>query len=213
MKACYLCGAPADDKDHVVAKQFFPKPRPTNLITLPTCTRCNRSHADDEELLRAFVVGRGYSHPAARRIWRERIMPSFENKPRFRSSLVAQLRPVDIRSEAGLYLGTADQLRVRKDRVDRVLAKMTRGLYLHHEDRELGDVDFDTYLDPQPNFWDALQKTFRMSIKAELGDGVFTYWRGIAADEPDASVWFFLFYEHAMFVVVTTPRSPAEAAL
>ena len=46
---------PADSVEHVPPRSFFRHPTP-HLITLPSCTRCNRgSHLDDDYLL-AFLV-------------------------------------------------------------------------------------------------------------------------------------------------------------
>jgi hypothetical protein len=113
---------------------------------------------------------------------------------------------VDVRSPAGLHLGRAEAILVEKRRIDAVLEKMVRGLYLHHEGFALGDVTFETFLNPSTIFPEA----FRLAIGAELGEGVIRYWRAVASDDPRASIWWFALYEHVLFMVITEPQRLSE---
>src|SRR5205823_1100030 len=50
-RQCVYCGALATTRDHVPpANLFFTKP--CNLITVPSCERCNRDASPDDENLR-----------------------------------------------------------------------------------------------------------------------------------------------------------------
>ena len=56
---CVYCGREAQlTSDHIPPKNLFPKPRPSNLITVPSCKRCNRSASKDDEYLRLVLVMR-----------------------------------------------------------------------------------------------------------------------------------------------------------
>ena len=54
---CVYCGHnPGITDDHVPRKSFFPQPRPSNLITVPACNKCNSSIGKDEDyFLAAFM--------------------------------------------------------------------------------------------------------------------------------------------------------------
>jgi len=54
-KRCYLCKGEADTKDHVPPKGLFPEPRPSNLITVDCCYRCNQKFTKIDEEFRLFV--------------------------------------------------------------------------------------------------------------------------------------------------------------
>lgn len=151
-----------------------------------------------------FVLASSYEHPAARKLWNDRVMKRLPNQARFRAALVSKIRPVEVRTESGLHLGKAEVMLVEKQRIDRVLEKMVRGLYLHHEGSPLGNVTLETFLNPPTLFPEAL----RFAKAAQLGNGVVGYWRAIAEDDPRASIWWFDLYEHVLFFVVTEP-SPA----
>src|SRR5439155_12576186 len=56
MNVCYNCGRPADSKDHLPPKCFFPKPVPAHLITQPCCTACNNGFSLIDEKFRIFLV-------------------------------------------------------------------------------------------------------------------------------------------------------------
>src|SRR5476649_803812 len=50
MQLCIYCQMnPGDTDDHVPPKGLFPKPRPSNLITVPACDQCNKSFKNDDE--------------------------------------------------------------------------------------------------------------------------------------------------------------------
>src|SRR5688500_18167485 len=50
---CYLCGATENlTRDHIPPKGLFPKPRPSNLYTVPCCYSCNNGAAKEDEYLR-----------------------------------------------------------------------------------------------------------------------------------------------------------------
>ena len=50
-KSCIYCGNTEDlTKDHIPPKTLFPKPRPSNLITVPCCKNCNGSFSLEKDL-------------------------------------------------------------------------------------------------------------------------------------------------------------------
>ncbi len=53
---CIYCGEPATTKDHVIPRSYFPKPTPSNLMTVPACKQCNKSKQHDEDYLRTILT-------------------------------------------------------------------------------------------------------------------------------------------------------------
>ena len=49
---CANCDRPANTRDHVPPEKLFTPPRPSNLITVPSCGSCNHGASDDDEVFR-----------------------------------------------------------------------------------------------------------------------------------------------------------------
>ena len=63
---CVYCGkVRVLTKDHIPPKCFFAKPRPSNLITVPSCKECNLGRSKDDEYLRFVLAYRfeNSNHP------------------------------------------------------------------------------------------------------------------------------------------------------
>lgn len=129
---CVLCSInPADSVEHVPPRSFFEPPYPDNLITVPSCARCNQgSHLDDDWLL-AFLVS--LDTPGASptldlvraRVTRGLHRPAF---PGLRNRLQ---KAVEFRYERDPATGTGIAnvgIRPEADRLTRVLRKQVRGL-------------------------------------------------------------------------------------
>jgi len=61
-KICVYCGNNADTKDHAPPRSLLLPPLPSNLITLPSCQKCNNGFSFDENIVRAFLSLIG-AHP------------------------------------------------------------------------------------------------------------------------------------------------------
>ncbi len=109
---CVYCGkiAPITD-DHVPPQNLFAKPRPNNLIKVPSCKEChgeNKQVSQDDEYFRLMLTLREdtYNHPDVGQIlptvFRSLRKPE---KVGFTKSLQNSMREVNVRSPSGLYLG------------------------------------------------------------------------------------------------------------
>ena len=76
---CIYCQSrEADSRDHVPPKGIFPKPRPSDLVSVPACQECNGGFAQlDEEFAfwlsnyvgpRSAITARLYQQRAADRL-------------------------------------------------------------------------------------------------------------------------------------------------
>lgn len=72
---CAICGKEeATTSDHIPPRGIFPKPRPSNLITVPTCFRCNHAGSKYDERFRVYLnMEVGVDTPETRKLWEENI--------------------------------------------------------------------------------------------------------------------------------------------
>ncbi len=56
-KNCIYCGGNEDmTVDHIPPKGMFPEPRPSNMLTVPCCMKCNQCFSKDDEYFRTVLV-------------------------------------------------------------------------------------------------------------------------------------------------------------
>lgn len=60
-RICIYCGGHADSKDHVPPRSFLERPYPPNLLTVPSCKKCNRGFSLDEEYCLIAMSLAGFS--------------------------------------------------------------------------------------------------------------------------------------------------------
>jgi hypothetical protein len=56
LKCAYCNKQEKETDDHVPPKSFYPTPRPSNLITVPSCLKCNQGLGKDEEFFLAIIM-------------------------------------------------------------------------------------------------------------------------------------------------------------
>jgi hypothetical protein len=155
-------------------------------------------------------LGGSYDYPEAKRVWDSKVRRSLKRKPRFRQKLARDLMPVELITQGGVYLGKATALTAESKRINRVIQKIVKGLYYHHYGRRLDDVSFEIYHNPNLNGGNPLIDAWRKTPRCDVGKGVFTYWRAIAQDVPEGSMWWLLFYERVLFLAFTIPAAFAD---
>ena len=219
---CVYCAVrPGNTRDHVPPRALFPSPRPANLVTVPCCHSCRESQSADDEYLKNVIAIRQdvAEHPAA-----GQVLDSVHRalaRPEYRAvttALVRSAREVELRTGAGLYLGTATTFAVDLGRLDKVIRRTMLGLYWHEMKRRVPEshvakvycidgvagsalVAFNAAMDQ------ALEGRPRV-----FGHKVFTYWFQRFADERDATLWAFLVYSRVAFLGFTGPLASSDAA-
>jgi len=134
---CYICAEPIcpgdGDIDHVVPVGLFNPEDRQNLIKLPAHKDCNRSFSKDDEYFRLCMTAASSHDDKAKKVWRGPVMRGFHRPESqgFKASVMANLIPADIRTEAGLYLSSGDAMLQDAQRIRRVVNKIVRGLYVH----------------------------------------------------------------------------------
>ena len=187
---CISCGIrPNESSDHTPSKGLFPKPAPSNLITVPSCDQCNKAFSKDEEYFRAVLVYSQHGQVAPQGTWAkvERGLDREESKlfDLFLDSLsVAEDNYPEV------------ELNVDNARVDRVLVKTLQGLYFSHFGFRLAEGDWSSpRVGSVSSISSLVQLWFANTSFVEIGPPVFAY-RFVEVNDPIFStVWQMVFYQ------------------
>lgn len=129
-RTCFRCGSFPDTVDHVPPKVFLDKPYPDDLITVPSCHRCNSALSDDEQYVASLieVVVCGTTDP--RQLKRRKISKTLEHTP----ALQERLRQASS-AKNGDHIVYPEQ-----ERVNLVLEKIARGLWRFETAQDTADL-------------------------------------------------------------------------
>lgn len=207
---CYICAEliaqDSRSMEHVVPRGLFNPEDRQNLITLPAHRECNQRFAKDDERFRLYVTARAPYNDKAKKLWSGPVMRGL-HRPRskgFKTSILRNLMPVDIRSPTGLYLGTADAMLQEPETIHRVVNRITRGLYTRRTGKVLPtDWPVSSDMMPTENL-KALEEAFGMRF-FEVGNGTFYYGSKHLDDDREA-LFGLLFYGAVHFWAYTGDR-------
>jgi len=185
------------------AEGVFPDPRPTNLITVPACQRCNESSKLDDEYFRWFVATASAEHPEAQRLVEEKVIPRFRERPALLHSVMKHTRMVDVYSEGGIYLGTQPGFEFDRPRVQRIVDKIVRGLYVHEKDRRLGEGYLVKDFVLNPSLSDETRSNVASMQLREIGGDIFGYRFQQCSEDDHVTMWFLMFYEQCLIMSMT----------
>lgn len=217
---CVYCGVrPAVSDDHVPPRALCAKPRPSDLVVVPSCKPCNEGASKDDEYFKTVLVlkDKAGNHPEALAV-RDSVFRGLAKprKIRFTRRLLAGVRDVSIRTEAGLHLGRSAAFDVDLTRLDRVVARVTRGLYWHHHNHVRLPHDHEVVTWSEEGLRgiarQAAQRMRRVLIEPVLanppdliGRGVLRYWHA-ASDREHVTGWLLEFYGDVRFLAFTVPK-------
>ncbi len=215
---CVYCGVvAAATEDHIPPKNLFPKPRPSDLVKVDSCRICNTGASKDDEYFRLMLAIRhdAGTTPEGHKLW-ETIKRSLTRSQAqgLTNSLVIATHQKDVITEGGLFIGTAHAYQVDSERIRRVIARTTRGLYFTHFGRPIPYQDIvrvyaDDDLRGHPQLESYLAELITAVTHSEkqcVGDGsVFEYYFKPIADHPTASAWVLSFYRSVFFVALNHP--------
>jgi hypothetical protein len=207
-KLCIYCGQrAATDPDHIPPKCFFPTPRPSNLITVPSCRQCNNNFSKGDERVRNLITSLESTedHPAIknqlgdkryRSLFRDRGITNLNH-------LINSLMTKDRYSDGGIYLEKAPAFNLDQPLMDRFFDRMSRAL-LYHEN-SIGYVNCRVEWHVSPNFSSIenipndIEKLLKCGKLRILGDNIF-YYVGWFLPEKVNSLWILGFYDSVEFM-------------
>lgn len=123
---CIYCGSNKDlTKDHIPPKSFFSSPRPSNLITVPSCKICNNEYGKDDERIRNLLSSLDLTecHSAIKSDIAGKRNRSLLRKKGYTNlqHMFNSMKDVDIFSESGIYIETRKAFDLDQKVVDKFL--------------------------------------------------------------------------------------------
>jgi hypothetical protein len=217
---CVYCGEIKQlSDDHIPPKNLFAKPRPNNLIAVPSCISCNGDASDDDEYFRLILTLREdtFPHPDVQQIlpivFRSLTKP---NKKGFSKSLFQSIKVLNLMTSSGLFIGRHPTYGVDLDRLDRVVQRIVKGLFYHEQKSRLPD-HYDAFAcsasglsnlarDLKAHIVASIVDPILVQTPKTIGNNVFTYRFIFAPEDPNVSAWHLIFYEKVVFLCFTAPR-------
>ncbi len=119
------------NRDHVVARQFFPEPRPKDLgqIIANSCMTCNTSFKKDEEYFVATYSAHLAERGGTANVIFEQVKRGLPKNVGQRNAVGRGIRTVETRTNSGLYL-QQKVIEIDTKRIDMIVRKWVRGLHL-----------------------------------------------------------------------------------
>lgn len=194
---CVYCGVICEPtRDHVPPKCLFPKPRPQNLISVPSCESCNRlagqttdemfkaaislqANPDDDETRNGFVKSGHSTLQKNRRLMREFFSASDE---------------VWVKDEQNELRKTRAFL-WKAENHDSVIERITKGLFYSVTKQSLHALNcsVEVYFYGRGDI--EITSIARSLNRHVIGDNQFVYAYGVAQEDPRYSIWLYEFYE------------------
>ncbi len=212
MKTCAYCGAQVrkPEREHVIPRCLYPESRARSrvqLITVPACSLCNRSWADDEAHFRKVLLVAGNPNAAVQELWETTTHRSFyEVDGRRRLQDLANcMVPVQIEDRDRWMIYPA-----RDERVLRVLKKIVRGLSHFH--------GLATAV-PEERVWvDVMKYSIPDEFLAESqfhhrDPDVCEYWYEACDEAELSSIWLLKFFERRVFIGSVSRTAEGKAEL
>lgn len=185
-KSCIYCGSTDDlTKDHIPPKTLFPKPRPSNLITVPCCENCNSSFSLDDEYIQVMFSMRIDVHKkeTVQKNW-DKILRGLKRKESagFYKSIMSSIKKRDVNTKDGIYLGKISTYDINIERIKNVSDRVIQGLYFKVTGNRIPkEYDYLSTIYSQDDKDEQIAKVFHMFINAlapekenKIGD-VFSY--------------------------------------
>jgi len=211
---CAYCGciSPVTD-DHIPPKNLFPKPRSSNLITVPCCLPCFEGWSKDDEYFRATILASFKTHdmPLAEGVM-DSLLRSLKRSPGFANLLINSIEEIEMVTESGIYLGKQDALKLDGARVNRVSQRIIRGLFLKENKYPLPE-NYEVVAKVQQFGFESILENLP-DIQLEdlriIQNGVFCYTFCRTNDEPNSGLWLLLFYKHLPIAGFIRPKKIKE---
>lgn len=208
IEKCYLCGSTENlTRDHIPPKGLFPKPRPSNLYTVPCCYSCNNGAAKEDEYFRVATSSLINAHPTGQTTFDrvvESTLPSGRIKKEI-ADLSSLVETVTLRTDNGTI--EASRHGFDATLICRSLVRMTKGFIAgSHPDLPTTELDFEiTHIDQfntQSLVTSGLTEHF---TKWSAGDGVYTNYRAASAETLGRGMMVHVFYDAAVWVIRYQP--------
>lgn len=203
IKWCYLCrGTENLTRDHVPPENLFPKPKPSNLITVPCCKTCNESFSKLDEQFRVFVSMPVNVSDTGKAVKRNKVFGgSLKKSPALKKQMARDVFNGTVMTKLGPVI--VPLIAMDRAVLDPFFKRLTKGLLAtFYPDLDYFDLKFVV---TQLNQFGAQHPTFRAVTSIltpdQRGHGIFRFWHGVAQEQRTAGMWIYQFYDAALFMV------------
>jgi hypothetical protein len=206
LKCVYCNERDNETDDHVPPKSFYPKPRPSNLITVPSCLLCNQGLGKDEEFfLATFMFSHAGVSDAGKKLWAQKLRRTYEKNTGLKRKIAENLSYSDLTTPAGIFLGRGMTINIDEKRFENVVNKILKGLYyFEYKETLSNDTIIRTlFLNDDDRFNAAKANIKDLKTGSKSWEGIFEYKFNRLANSSSCSIWLFRFWGHACFWSVT----------
>jgi len=209
---CLYCGKrPATTRDHVIPTCLFPRPRPSNMITVPACQPCNDAKAACDGYFRDLCIVDLFYDPGdgvTRDVYDAVLRADRRGRSLVGRAARAHARQEPLYTRRGISLGRHSTLPVDEWRVTTLLSMIVRGLYYTCSGTRLrDDVVIEILRLDSLTINEFLADLAQYTPMGPLGIGTKVFSFMVLHGQEDASVtyWVLRFYGGIFYSVATTP--------
>ncbi len=212
---CIYCSSEKQlTKDHIPPKNLFPSPRPSNLITVPCCEKCNKEFGKVDERARNLLTSLNITefHSAIKSEIESKRNRSFLRKKGYTNlkHMLNSMTNVDTYTKGGIYLGKLPAFNLNQDVMDKYLERITRALLFHENQVTIFNFNFRWKLSPKVEDFEKMRQEMKNIIGSakvnKIGDDIFQY-VGIFYPGKSSSIWFLRFYDGIEFITFLKERN------
>lgn len=190
---CCYCGINlATTKDHIPPRGIFNKPRPHNLITVPSCSKCNNGASGLDELFKIYLG----MHVAkfsneGEQLFKKGVLPTINHTKSFKNKILSSVKPIYIVDQNGNVVDINYSVLWNSEAHDAVIERITRGLFFNHYNSIISD-NAKVYV----YYFDKPTDIFRQAemVTVSIADNAFIYSYAKVDDVKYSSLWLYQFY-------------------
>ena len=194
---------PGTTNDHVPPEQMFPDPKPSDLITVPACSGCNKGFQKNEDYFRGLFGLTGAPIKQAEPEFWAKIGRGLQRSLAFNKTIADSLQSGTVVNTNGEKVGRRIKVEGNWHRVVNLIAKCVRGLYFFERSVALSpsiEIECPQYGDGPID----LKTLYSLTHHGKRGwPGVFEYRYRVAPDDPAASAWILTFYWTCVYTAFT----------
>jgi len=209
-KLCALCCSfKAKTKDHIPPKSIFKKPRPTNLITVPSCNACNNEASKNDEYFLHFLTTSisPEEHSDIKYLLQNKTIAAIkrDEAKTYRKYFLESFSYENAFSKSGKFLGKVPIRKIEANRVLDVVKRIGKGLYYHIKGKPIPvNANMEVSMLESDNFLNNLQDSFEFFEPIKIGDNIFEYSSIIPYDCNISAGFYLKFYNLISFYVNVT---------
>ena len=217
-KKCFVCGSEADTFDHIPPRSMFPKNFQHKGVKVPACKKCNNKTSKDDEYLRDVFSMTGFNKDA-HKVFIEKVRPSYTRlysrlqKVTKHQRILDSMGKIDIKSPNGIFIKQAMGMKMDSKRVNRILAKVVKGLHFNRFKKSIpDDYSIKIYFQPVDIGKDLIDEARRKkALSAEKFGNTFSYMHLTVKEDDFVGVWWLSFYQtHGVIIIVDSPEKLFE---